>query len=94
MDAPVFNGDRKTLLLFLTKCRMKFAGQPSRFPSEESKILYAGSRLDPAFSWFQPLLSAWQTEDRPDPTETTTFKAFAAALTALYGDADLEVTAE
>jgi len=83
------------LLPFLTKCRTKFAGQSSQFPGEESKILYVGSRLEgPAFSWFQPLLSAWQTEGRPDPLEIATFEAFTTALTALYGDADLETTAE
>ena len=94
-DAPMFTGDRKMLLPFLTKCRMKFAGQSSQFPSEESKFLYADSRLEgPAFSWFQPLLSAWQTEGLLDPLEIATFEAFATALTALYGDADLETTAE
>ena len=95
VDAPTFSGDRKAVLPYLTKCRMKFAGQPSQFPNEESKILYAGSRLEgPAFSWFQPLLAAWQAPDRLVPLEVETFDSFAAALTALYGDADLEATAE
>jgi len=94
-EAPTFSGDRKTVLAFLTKCRMKFAGQPSRFVNEDSKILYAGSQLEgPAFGWFQPLLSAWQAADRPNPPEVLSFDAFATALTALYGDADLAATAE
>src|SRR5277367_2492657 len=43
-DPPMFSGDRKDLLSFLTKCQIKFDGQPSRFPDERSKILYTGSR--------------------------------------------------
>jgi hypothetical protein len=50
-DAPNFDGGRKELLPFLTKCRLKFAGQPSQFKTERSKVLYAGARLTgPAFS--------------------------------------------
>src|ERR1700694_5854152 len=54
-DAPPFSGNRKDLLPFLTKCRLKFGGQPLRFGDEKSKVLYAGARLEgPAFGWFQP----------------------------------------
>ena len=40
-DAPNFDGSRKELLPFLTKCRLKFAGQSSQFKTERSKVLYA-----------------------------------------------------
>jgi hypothetical protein len=96
-DAPNFDGGRKELLPFLTKCRLKFAGQPSQFKTERSKVLYAGARLTgPAFSWFLPLANNWDTNDpeAPPPTELASFKAFADALTVLYGDPNLAATAD
>jgi len=96
-DAPNFDGSRKELLPFLTKCRLKFAGQASQFKSEKSKVLYAGARLTgPAFSWFLPLANNWDTSD-PDatpPSELTSFKTFSDALTTLYGDPNLAATAD
>jgi hypothetical protein len=83
-DPPMFSGDsRKDLLPFLTKCQIKFDGQPSRFKDEKSKILYAGARLEgTAFSWFQPLIAP-----HPGPEGSE-------ALTVNYGDPNLEATAE
>jgi len=50
-DVPVFKGERKELLPFLAKCHFKFESQPSRFMSERSKVLYAGTHLEgPAFT--------------------------------------------
>jgi hypothetical protein len=55
-DPPMFTGERKDVLPFLAKCRLKFEGQPSMFPTERTKVMYAGSRLEgPPFSWFTPL---------------------------------------
>jgi hypothetical protein len=96
-DAPNFDGGRKELLPFLTKCRLKFAGQPSQFKTERSKVLYAGARLTgPAFSWFLPLANNWDTSDADatPPTELVSFTTFADALTALYGDPNLAATAD
>jgi hypothetical protein len=94
-DPPMFSGERKDLLPFLTKCQMKFDGQPSRFPEEKVKILYAGSRLEgPAFSWFQPLIAPDpEGSDKPPPPELASFKVFSDALTVIYGDPNLEATA-
>jgi len=94
-DPPMFSGERKDLLSFLTKCQIKFDGQPSRFPDERSKILYTGSRLEgPAFSWFQPLIAPDSTGSvKPTPPELASFKAFSDALTVIYGDPNLEATA-
>ena len=94
-DPPMFSGDRRELLPFLTKCQLKFEGQPSRFPTERSKILYAGSRLDgPAFSWFQPLIASYPAgSEAPPPPELVSFKTFTDALTVVYGDPNLEATA-
>jgi hypothetical protein len=33
-DPPTFKGDRKELLPFLTKCQLKFEGQPSQFADD------------------------------------------------------------
>ena len=96
-DAPNFDGSRKELLPFLTKCRLKFAGQPSAFKTERSKVLYSGARLTgPAFSWFLPLANNWDTSDvnSTPPSELASFTAFADALTALYGDPNLAATAD
>jgi hypothetical protein len=95
-DPPMFTGERKDLLPFLTKCQIKFDGQPSRFPDEKSKILYTGSRLEgPAFSWFQPLIAPIPDgSTKPTPPELASFKVFSDALTVIYGDPNLEATAE
>ena len=97
-DPPMFSGERKDLLPFLTKCQLKFDGQPSRFKDEKSKILYAGARLEgTAFSWFQPLIAPHPGPEgltKPVPPELVSFKAFSDALTVNYGDPNLEATAE
>jgi hypothetical protein len=97
-DPPMFSGERKDLLPFLTKCQIKFDGQPSRFKDEKAKILYAGARLEgTAFSWFQPLIAPHPGPDgetKPVPPELVSFKAFSDALTVNYGDPNLEATAE
>ena len=95
-DAPPFSGNRKDLLPFLTKCRLKFGGQPLRFGNEKSKVLYAGACLEePAFGWFQPLVAKWDTTgaDSPPP-ELSSFETFATELTSLYGDPNLAASAE
>ena len=89
-DPEPFTGNRLHLNNFLAKCRLKFAGQPSKFKDELSKIYYTGSRLgEPAFSWFQPFLTAAQDDEKPNPPEFASFEEFAKALTAVYGDPDL-----
>src|SRR5271169_2419745 len=95
LTSPMFSGERKELLLFLTKCQIKFDGQPSRLPNERSKILYAGSCLEgPAFSWFQRLIFQYPVgSEESAPPELTSFKAFTGALTTIYGDPNLEATA-
>lgn len=89
-DPEPFSGNRLHLSNFLAKCRLKFAGQPSKFKNELSKIYYAGSRLgDPAFSWFQPFLSIAEDKEKPNPPEFASFETFATAFTAVYGDPNL-----
>ena len=92
-DPEPFSGERATLHNFLSKCRLKFAGQPSRFNKEEKKIFYAGALLKGvAYSWFQPLLT-WLEEGNPVP-EFATFQTFSDALTRMYGDPNLEAMSE
>jgi hypothetical protein len=40
-----FKGDRLLLANFLSQCKLKFAGEPSKFPDDKAKILFAGSLL-------------------------------------------------
>jgi hypothetical protein len=94
-DPPVFSGERKAVLPFLAKCRLKFTGQPSMFPTEHTKVVYAGSRLEgPPFAWFTPLNDRMHKPGETPPTELATFDDFAKALTTLYGDPHLSLTAE
>ena len=93
-DPPMYSGDRKELAPFLTKCQLKFEGQPSRFRTERSKILYAGSRLEGTpFSWFQPLITQYGADSETPPPELVSFKTFKEALTGIYGDPNQEATA-
>ena len=96
-DPPMFKGDRKELLPFLTKCQLKFEGQPSQFANDRAKVLYAGTRLEGTpFSWFQPLIKLWSA-DTPSslaPAEIRSWEAFQESLTSIYGDPNLEATAD
>ena len=49
-------------LVTLSKCHLKFAAQPSRFPKEEAKIYFAGSHLTNSahlLKWIQCSTSAF-----------------------------------
>src|SRR5271169_5787176 len=93
-DPEPFTGDRLKLLDFLTKCRLKFLGQPNTYASETSKVIYTGTLLrEEAFSWFQPyFVRATTTNDWPE--EIADFEALARSLTTLYGDPNLEISSE
>src|SRR5215470_1310653 len=90
-DPQHFNGDRREIEHFLSACKTKFRGQPSKFPDEPSKILWASSFLRGApATWFQPILEEYDDEDGiAPPKEFTSFKAFATSLRTLYGDSNL-----
>jgi hypothetical protein len=61
-----FKGDRLLLANFLSQCKLKFAGEPSKFPDDKSKIFFAGSYLrEGPYSWFQPLLAAQDNGEPP-----------------------------
>jgi regulator of replication initiation timing len=86
-DPEPFSGEKAQLFNFLSQCKLKFLGENDRFPTEQSKVLFAASHLrGSAYQWFQPLLNRAETEV---VTELATFKAFADALTSMYGDRHL-----
>lgn len=85
-----FHGQRNKLDTFITQVTMVITLQPSRFPTENSKVLYAGSFLrDTAFLWFQPFV----TKD-PSPDFFNNFKLFCKELHTMFGDPDQVATAE
>ncbi len=87
-DPEPFHGDRKKSRNFLMQCHVKFMGQPSRFDTEEKKIMYAISWLrGTAFSWVAPFV---QKNHFP----FSTFKQFSEAFTNVFGDIDLVRNAE
>ena len=88
-DPEFFNGTRLETRNFLTQVRMVISANPSRFPTEKAKILYACSYLrGPAFTWVQPFLL---NEHSPN---LSSFEVFARSLTAQFGDRDEKATAE
>jgi len=92
-DPEPFKGDRLQLTNFLSQCQLKVGAQPARYPDEMTKILFAGSFLrGEAYSWFQPLLAS--SHLGVQPAEFESFKTFTDALNTIYGDPNLEITAE
>jgi hypothetical protein len=83
-DPPAFSGKKKDLPLFLTKLRYKLKGNADRFPNEESRLIYAHSRLerDPA-TLVDPLMDK----------DITTVEQLVQFLEATYGDPNRELTA-
>ena len=92
-DPEYFDGRRSTLRNFLAQCRIVFLAQPSRFPTERHKVIYASSYLrDVAFAWFQPFLD---TIDHEKPNAMLeSFVCFSNALQEAFGDPDRKRTAE
>jgi hypothetical protein len=85
-----FSGQRSKLTTFLTQVSMVIELQPSRYPTERSKVLYAASFLrDTAFLWFQPNITK-----EPEPEMMQDFRKFTKLLKETFGDPDEEATAE
>src|SRR5271163_2668176 len=94
-DPTPFSGKRTELQNFLSKCHLKFAGQPSKFKTEQSKIYYLDFHLtDQAYSWFQPLLAAARDDTKPTPPELLSFDALEESLIQAYGDPNLQRSSE
>ena len=85
-----YGGQRNKLASFITQVTMVMSLQPSRFPTELSKVIYAGFFLrDTAFLWFQPYVTA-----EPQPSFMLSFKGFCKELQMTFGDPDEVATAE
>jgi hypothetical protein len=85
-----YSGQRNKLVTFITQVTMVLTLQSNRFPTELSKIFYAGSFLrDTAFLWFQPYVTVV-----PKPTFMLDFDLFCQELRKTFGDPDEQSTAE
>jgi hypothetical protein len=96
-DPPHFTGNQRELETWITACRIRFAGQPSKFDTEEKKVVHASSFLrGPPLAWFQHVINAYSTAEHDDevPPEFQSFETFVQSVRVLYGDPDLQRNAE
>ncbi len=98
-DPRTFNGSNhdgdgyNRLENFITQLKMVFILQPSRFPNEATKVMYAASFMDGmAFEWIQPYINNIGTA-KEDPIATN-FEQFTAAIRRMFGDVTLLSDAE
>lgn len=85
-----YAGQRHKVKSFITQVTMVIALQPSRFTSEESKVLYTGSFLrDTAFLWFEPFVNSMASH-----AFMQNFHLFCDELRRTFGDPDEVGTAE
>jgi hypothetical protein len=97
-DPETWSGTKSTLPRFLASCRSKFLIEPHNFPSEFSKIGFAGSCLGGApADWYYTLFQRYEEANgngSTPPLEFHSFTAFAQTLSNFYGDPDLKGTME
>jgi Retrotransposon gag protein/Zinc knuckle len=97
-NPEVWSGTRSTLPRFLSSCRSKFMVETQNFPSELSKIVFAGSYLsDSPADWWHAIFQRYEEalqKGSEAPAELTSFTTFAQALSTAYGDPDLKGTME
>jgi hypothetical protein len=96
-DPPLFTGKQSELEGWITACRIRFAGQPSKFNTKEKKVVHATSFLRGyPMSWFQPTVNAYSTRapGEEPPVEFQSFETFAQSLRDLFGDPNLQRNAE
>lgn len=85
-----FSGARAALTSFLVQLNMVISLQPTRFGTERTKVMFAGSYLrGTALLWFQPYVG----QEPADPIMDS-FQLFCNKLKELFGDPDEESTAE
>lgn len=89
-DPEHFDGRRSQLRTFLSQVRLVIAAQPSRFPNDRQKVMFAASFLrGTAFSWLQPYL-----ESRQPGLILSSFENFCTSLQETFGDPDETGSAE
>lgn len=78
----------------MIQLKIYFRYHPSRFPDEESKVVYAASRLkDKALTWFEPILGNYfdnKHEKREEVTKICfkTYKGFEEKIKEVFGEYD------
>jgi hypothetical protein len=95
-DPPTFNGNPAELEGWVTACRLRFIGQPSKFGTEAKKVVFATTFMrGPPMAWFQPVVNTFAAGgDGVPPEEFQSFENFVGSLRRLYGDPDRERTSE
>jgi hypothetical protein len=94
-DPPMFTGDQKQLEGWVTACRLRFAGQPSKFNTEEKKVVFASSFMKGSpMAWFQPVINTFSLNTEDPPPEFRSFETFVQSIRTLYGDPNLQRNAE
>ena len=95
-DPPTFTGNQKDLEGWITACRLRFVGQPSKFDTEEKKVIFASTFMrGPPMSWFQPVINTFSMRgDSDPPPEFQSFETFIRSIRALYGDPNLQRNSE
>ena len=84
-----FHGKRSHLSSFLGQCQMVFDGQPHRFPTDYSKILYISSHFrDAAFNWIQPYIGP----KRKVTTFMNSYNKFIKELERSFGEPNIKAT--
>ena len=84
-----FTGKASELHLFLTQCQQVFHLQPSKFATEETKVIYMTTYLrGSAYAWVQPHL-----EQEELPSWMMNIAEFTKKITSIFGDPDQAHTA-
>src|ERR1700690_997966 len=84
-----FTGKASELHLFLTQCQQLFRLQPSKFTTDETKVIYMTTYLQgSAYAWVQPHL---EQEECPSWMKNVT--EFTKKITSIFGDLDQAHTA-
>ena len=87
-----FDGkDPSQLNRFVRACKVYFLNNPSRFLTDRSKVLYAGSYLTGlAGDWFEPYTDNTGEHD----TVLDSWTTFEDSIRSMFGDPNLKATAE
>lgn len=87
-----FDGSKADKLRpFLAQLNIVFLNHPRRFPTERSKVLFAGSYLSgTAADWFEPIIE----EGSKESLMLDNWVLFKERLTKVFGDPNAEATAE
>ncbi|PSK33407.1 hypothetical protein B9Z65_8921 [Elsinoe australis] len=93
IDVEPFYGDRAQLRRFLIQLKTLFKLEGSRYPSHQSRVLYASSRLrGSAFSWFEPYIGDFLTDTPEDETKAmfSNFEEFEKRIKQVFNISDEE----